>query len=563
MQTSNRPISIFISYRHDDEPDFSMRIRDNLINEFGRANVFVDRDSIKPGDDWEYIIRREIEKSNTFLLIIGSKWLNILEEKSNLQERDIVLIEIKLALKYNKKIIPICVKGNFVPKIERLPISIRPILKYHFSELYDNSSFYDEMKRIILVIKRDYVGKIASDIIDNSEQSATQFTFQFPQITNQNHDEAKIYYEQAREKYFKNLFTDAISLYNQVLELVPRNPHALNERGICKKNIGDIEGAIEDYTASIDLLNLNPFISYTEYVYLNRGISKYLIGDAEEAIHDFTSALKINPEFAQAYRQRAISYHRKGDHNQAIADYTTAIQVDNFDWRAYANRGNVNFTLNKLDSALEDVEKSITLAKFVYPIADEIDKIYFNQAQIYKNLDNIHLAIKSCSTAIEYNSHESNYFASRGWWHYENGDFDNAIQDYEKAISLNEKVAHVYHDLAMALAEKGLVDLAISNYYKAIMYNHPKPEWTYTNLSGLYLQKNQPLTAIDKSNTAIKFNPNYPNSYIARGLAYAAIGKEEKGYADFEKFLQLNGSDKSVDQLISEIYTDLHIKNLL
>jgi hypothetical protein len=49
---------IFISYRRDDSAGHAGRLADDLVECFGRRNVFEDVDSIRPGDDFVDAMRR-------------------------------------------------------------------------------------------------------------------------------------------------------------------------------------------------------------------------------------------------------------------------------------------------------------------------------------------------------------------------------------------------------------------------------------------------------------------------------------------------------------------------
>jgi lipoprotein NlpI len=43
---------------------------------------------------------------------------------------------------------------------------------------------------------------------------------------------------------------------------------------------------------------------------------------------DFDQALKINPNYAEAYNNRGIVYRNKGDYNKAIADFEAVLRID-------------------------------------------------------------------------------------------------------------------------------------------------------------------------------------------------------------------------------------------
>ena len=59
----------------------------------------------------------------------------------------------------------------------------------------------------------------------------------------------------------------------------------------------------------------------------------------DRAIEDYNEALRLKPDFAQAYSDRGAAWYFKGEYQKAIADYDQAIQLEPDNARAYTNRG--------------------------------------------------------------------------------------------------------------------------------------------------------------------------------------------------------------------------------
>ena len=93
-------------------------------------------------------------------------------------------------------------------------------------------------------------------------------------------------------------------------------------RGGEKFNLNDYLGAIEDFTAAIEIdPNLAP-------AFYSRGRSKLLLQDYQGSISDFTRAIEINPKYPDNYVDRGSSKYGLKDYLGAIADFTRAIQID-------------------------------------------------------------------------------------------------------------------------------------------------------------------------------------------------------------------------------------------
>ena len=71
----------------------------------------------------------------------------------------------------------------------------------------------------------------------------------------------------------------------------------------------------------------------------NSGIKRLEQGDYQGAIDDFTSSIEINPKLVGAFYNRAIARHQLQNYQRAIADFTKVIQINPNDVKAYKERG--------------------------------------------------------------------------------------------------------------------------------------------------------------------------------------------------------------------------------
>lgn len=95
----------------------------------------------------------------------------------------------------------------------------------------------------------------------------------------------------------------------------------LNSRGMVQEILENLDGAIKDYDKAI---KLNP-----EFVeaYCNRGIAKVAVGVYAGAIKDFDKAIEINPKYVDAYDSRGIAKERLSDLEGAMKDHDAAIKL--------------------------------------------------------------------------------------------------------------------------------------------------------------------------------------------------------------------------------------------
>src|SRR5215831_8922827 len=131
---------IFINYRRDDSPGTAGRLHDRLAQTFGRNNLFMDVDHIPAGVDFTEYLHNQVAACDVFLAVIGPDWLDAKDDSGHRRfdnPDDFVTIEIAAALARNIRVIPVLVDGARTPKADKLPDSIRPLVRRNAVELRD------------------------------------------------------------------------------------------------------------------------------------------------------------------------------------------------------------------------------------------------------------------------------------------------------------------------------------------------------------------------------------------------------------------------------------------
>lgn len=286
---------IFISYRRQDFPEFVERIRDWFIMRYGRANVFMDFDTIPPGVRFADFIRKEVEQCDAVLAIIGPHWLELMQEKAARFEDDFVRIEVSLALQLGKPMTPICIMDAAVPKMTELPSDLRPLFEFNAAFLRSGRDFLDNIERVLEAVESTLNARALG--------------------------KAQPYYELANSMMEAGDYYAAITHLMEAIHLYPEYAEAYNMRGLARRLVGSLDAALADHSEAI---RLNPQFAQA---YNNRGITRYRKDDLDGAIADFIEAIRFDPQLTNAYAGIAESYYVRGQYGEALTHYRRYLDV--------------------------------------------------------------------------------------------------------------------------------------------------------------------------------------------------------------------------------------------
>jgi TIR domain len=143
-------LKVFLSYRRNDSPHASGRLRDRLTVAFGEENVFYDVDSIPTGRDFREVIRAAIRTADTVVVMIGPGFdVDRLND-----QRDYVRMELLEAFRQKKVIVPVLIDTALMPTPAALPSSLRRLGYINASPIRQDPDFHRDCERLIAALRR-------------------------------------------------------------------------------------------------------------------------------------------------------------------------------------------------------------------------------------------------------------------------------------------------------------------------------------------------------------------------------------------------------------------------
>jgi tetratricopeptide (TPR) repeat protein len=131
----------------------------------------------------------------------------------------------------------------------------------------------------------------------------------------------------------KHISKKEIRTCNKLIQADPNNPETYIKRGSLKNNIGNYNGAINDFSKAIEIQPKNATC------FLKRGDAKKFNHDNTGAIKDYNKSIEIDPNNGNVYFSRGeIRQFDKKDPKGAFEDYSKAILLGNADPCVYYYR---------------------------------------------------------------------------------------------------------------------------------------------------------------------------------------------------------------------------------
>lgn len=139
---------IFISYRQTETQGVAHRLFERLRLHYG-AQVFMNISQVPLGSDFRQFIAREVERSDVVLVLIGERWLEMVQARAN-QAQDFVRTEIEIALARNLLTVPVLIGAPVVmPREDELPARIGQLAYLQGFRLLPEGDFEEQVQALM------------------------------------------------------------------------------------------------------------------------------------------------------------------------------------------------------------------------------------------------------------------------------------------------------------------------------------------------------------------------------------------------------------------------------
>jgi tetratricopeptide (TPR) repeat protein len=156
-----------------------------------------------------------------------------------------------------------------------------------------------------------------------------------------------------------------------------------------------------------------------------------------------------------------------------------------------------------------------------------------------KSQGNWNQAIEDYNEVIRVEPNYELAYNNRGLANYQKGNYDQAIADFNEALRLNPNYADAYRNRGRAYYAKGNVDLALADYNQALSLN-PDDAPAYNGRAYVYLAKKNHRQAVADVGQAIKLNSGEATWIVTLGEIYLDLQRYDAAISAFDTALSLS-----------------------
>src|SRR5437660_3760455 len=268
--------------------------------------------------------------------------------------------------------------------------------------------------------------------------------------------------------------------------------------------------------------------------------------DFDAAIADYTEAIRLQPEFEEAYYNRGVAHAHTnayksvnfqepapwGDQSHwraTIADLSVAIayrpdRADSYRYRGFAHNG-----VGENEEAIADLNEAVRLNS-------KDGWAHVGLADVYEMRGDFDKAEREYDIAARLEKQNVDVFVHRSTFYWRRQNFEQALTEANKAVQLAPNYPPARFARATANQFLKRYDLAVSDLTSAIEFDtkaiNPLPGWT----------------------TSLRQPSQLAAEYDCRGMVYESTGDHERAIADHEEAICLDPEKASTWLNLADVY---------
>jgi tetratricopeptide (TPR) repeat protein len=164
-------------------------------------------------------------------------------------------------------------------------------------------------------------------------------------------------------------------------------------------------------------------------------------------------------------------------------------------------------------------------------------------------------AIAEFQATIELNPDDAEARYNLGLAYQKQDKLDEAAAAYQEALQLDPDMAEVHNNLGLIYDDQGKPDQAIAEYQEAIRID-PDDDTAHYNLGLFYYEQGQLDQAIAEYKETVRVNPDNADAHYNMGRAYYEQGKLDEAVVAWKESIRIEPADSMAHNNVGRVYFD-------
>jgi tetratricopeptide (TPR) repeat protein len=288
---------------------------------------------------------------------------------------------------------------------------------------------------------------------------------------------ARADYKQATANYIQGKYTQAINDMKGDLEKNPDYEYGHRLVGLCYLRLGNAALAVTELSRAVELKS-NAYSTY-----FGLGQAYFAMKNYNNCISNLDKAEPLAAKEQNAeklktdlYALRGKAYYAMAKFDPAVKDLQNALRGNQSDWMSYNILGDAYLKLNRLDEAIQTLEKAHSLKSDNSSITESLGKVYRKQGIDAFSGKQYDLAVKALLKAKDYIPKDGYVFYNLAEAYRFQKNYPEAEKTFAQAATLMPKNADLYERMGIVYENQKKWDLAIDGYKKAAELNPARKE---------------------------------------------------------------------------------------
>jgi predicted O-linked N-acetylglucosamine transferase (SPINDLY family) len=332
--------------------------------------------------------------------------------------------------------------------------------------------------------------------------------------------------ETATAQHREGKFAEARGLYRQVLAQAPAHTLALYRSGLLELQDGHPDTALALVEQAIAADAKEPRYHFV------LGQALQALGRWDKAIDAYESALKLQPDFLDAWNSLGICRQRRGQFPQAATAYRRALLLESKNAGVMANLGTVLREMGELTQAVDLLRAAADLEPASTSHSLNLGIAYWNQG-------NFAAAERTLNETLARAPHDADAVFNLGNALHGLGRQREAIDRYRQALKLRPDYVDALINLGNVHTELGEFASGMEAY-DAALRAHPDSAVALNNAACLMRTLGRIEDAETALRRALQLDPGNAALHDTLGNVYKDAGDLDAAIASFRKSLELD-----------------------